>query len=180
MKLADASASQSTLRGSRPSDGRPRQHRCVNFQDGHEKGHQFRNTGLGMSIWLFRRPLIKVGDFVGSFDIDRHMRIFGSATQKLLNRPDLVNDHKNLAVECNIRYLKSNTTCPGCLIKRPPYTFACGHMLCESCVYRFRNRMISERHVVILDGCPFGCSTEKVVFKFKPRDAGVRLLALDG
>jgi hypothetical protein len=159
----------------------PSHYRCVNFRNSHEKGHQFRTAYPAFARRKLRPPpVLQLGDFVGNFDIDSHMRDFVRDVEEFSRRPDVIKHHKNLAIQCKVGCFKSNTTCPGCLVRRPAFTFACGHMLCGNCLRKFRNRTASEGHIIVLDGCFLGCNAVKATFRAKPQDAGARLLSLDG
>ncbi|KAF2399012.1 hypothetical protein EJ06DRAFT_479226 [Trichodelitschia bisporula] len=78
----------------------------------------------------------------------------------------------------------SQTTCLGCLATAPEHPLACGHVLCTKCVQAQGNKLHTYNEVT-LTGCPLhasssGAAPEVHVIRFKPEQAGVRLLSLDG
>ncbi len=77
--------------------------------------------------------------------------------------------------------LKSNTTCYICFYRRPTAPLRCGHSFCGVC-FRRLNQDGSEKHVVILRNCPLHREEDDqpLTVEFKPSNAGVRVLTLDG
>lgn len=169
--------------------------RCVNYQDGHQKGHQYlglrvqdRTTGLnetptGRLHTMLRassKPILEVGEFEGSFNVTEYMKSLESEVQVNLTRTNLSEFYKPLALRHKIGRVFSNTTCLGCLSRRPTHILTCGHMFCQHCISRFGDKSLFESHSVTLQGCPLGCASQEMAFHFKPSNAGIRTLALDG
>lgn len=154
---------------------------CLNFLDGHTKGHQFRPSGIfGKFPW--RKPYLLVGDFEADFDLDDYADCIDDIVQELLAHGRTAT-YRLLAKEVTARKIglvKSNTTCLGCLARRPLWLLPCEHMLCEECLQRFGRSNTLEERVTRLVGCPFGDSSAEVTFALKPRNAAARTLALDG
>jgi hypothetical protein len=69
--------------------------------------------------------------------------------------------------------------CPACILRRPEYGLPCGHMYCEQDIRRLGRKVWSDTYAV--DKC-ICCLVHfvGVVFKFRPKTRGIRVLALDG
>lgn len=78
--------------------------------------------------------------------------------------------------------LKSHVTCLCCVRKIPEHVLPCGHVLCRDCIQSFGRDM--GQGLFDLSGCPLHPSETRwdrpVRIRFKPKDAGVRVLCLDG
>lgn len=77
-------------------------------------------------------------------------------------------------------WVRSHSSCFCCLMDVPQHVLRCGHALCDRCV-----RVYASAHamVVRIHWCPLHPSephwTHPTVIRYKPRDAGVRILSLD-
>ncbi|KAH7459030.1 hypothetical protein FOMA001_g20346 [Fusarium oxysporum f. sp. matthiolae] len=69
--------------------------------------------------------------------------------------------------------------CPACILRRPEYGLPCGHMYCEHDM-RLLGRKIG-RETYAVDEC-ICCQARftGVIFRFRPKTRGIRILALDG
>jgi hypothetical protein len=155
------------------------------------------------------RGIIAAGDYVSAFDdtfvqswmdqlrtsIDDLHRTFSKA----LNQPALVAGNVELSEERiafaihverldrfyrsigPATWVRSNTTCYGCLMDIPQHALPCGHAICDRCA-----RACGElkQSTLLVPWCPLHPNvtrwTQPKVIKYKPRGAGVRVLALDG
>ncbi|KAF5978859.1 hypothetical protein FCOIX_5622 [Fusarium coicis] len=77
------------------------------------------------------------------------------------------------------RSQKVHDYCPACILRRPEYGLPCGHMYCEFDIRRLGRKIGRETHAVEECICCQACFTG-VVFKFRPKTKGIRVLALDG
>lgn len=84
----------------------------------------------------------------------------------------------------NVARLKSRTTCLCCVRHIPEHILPCGHVLCKYCIQSFgRNE---GQGVFSLDYCPLHLVESRTRWpsaariRFKPQDAGVRVMCLDG
>ncbi|KAH7233918.1 uncharacterized protein BKA55DRAFT_653117 [Fusarium redolens] len=74
---------------------------------------------------------------------------------------------------------KVHDYCPACILRRPEYGLPCGHMYCEYDIRRLGRKIGRETYAVEECTCCQACFTG-VVFKFRPKTKGIRVLALDG
>lgn len=78
--------------------------------------------------------------------------------------------------------LFSNTSCLVCLMNTPEHRLPCGHILCDPCLRAYGNRLGDT--LIEIDSCPLPHSRVKWnkpwPVSVKPREAGVRVLCLDG
>lgn len=125
-------------------------------------------------------PTIQVGPFVGNFDLDACMTTLRQLTKNAMTLDNFDEAHRGLVLQCQFSGVQSNVTCLGCMTRRPIKRLSCGHMLCERCVYLFGEHDQFEDYKVTIVGCPFGHTAEPMTFVFKPRNAGIRTLTLDG
>jgi hypothetical protein len=170
-----------------------RNERCVNYKEGHSKGHQ-NEKGRIISTGAYE------SDFSPDSFQDEWLQLLQADIHKLQddlgNRLIRYRDHteKTLASELHQEVMKtfysrlggaenfkSHATCFCCLREPPEHPLPCGHVLCTPCVYAYgRQQPPSE---VYMDHCPlhnlntFG---RPWAIKFKPPLAGVRILTLDG
>ena len=86
--------------------------------------------------------------------------------------------------------LVSNATCFACIRNVPEHVLPCGHALCRPCIQSFGKPVggsrLTNSGVFELNFCPLLHASGKswegqpVRIRFKPKDAGVRVLCLDG
>ncbi|KAK2469095.1 hypothetical protein H9L39_19363, partial [Fusarium oxysporum f. sp. albedinis] len=74
---------------------------------------------------------------------------------------------------------KVHNYCPACILRRPEYGLPCGHMYCEYDIRRLGRKIGRETYAVEECTCCQARFTD-VVFKFRPKTKGIRVLALDG
>ncbi|TVY74898.1 hypothetical protein Focb16_v005608 [Fusarium oxysporum f. sp. cubense] len=74
---------------------------------------------------------------------------------------------------------KVHDYCPACILRRPEYGLPCGHMYCENDIRRLGRKIGRETYAVEECTCCQARFTD-VVFKFRPKTKGIRVLALDG
>lgn len=75
---------------------------------------------------------------------------------------------------------KSHASCFGCLVEIPRHPLPCGHVLCDKCVRDHGNK---GHNRIQLDFCPLHKLTSFEFpweISYKPEQAGVRILCLDG
>jgi hypothetical protein len=155
--------------------------RCVNTLKGHrEKGHQFPTTSTREGY----RQLL--GRFQSTFQHDDLVRDLKAEVRRLQSERDLPSIRQSLlerARATGLSQLKSNTTCYICFCRMPTHSLPCGHSFCDHCLQALNeNPDREEEHVIILHTCPLhvGNSHRELIFRLKPRNAGVRILTLDG
>ncbi|KAM0714524.1 hypothetical protein Q7P37_009820 [Cladosporium fusiforme] len=77
--------------------------------------------------------------------------------------------------------IRSNSTCLSCVMNTPQHPLPCGHVLCDWCV-RACGRLSGT--VLRVSWCPlhrdFAHWPQPKIIRYKPPEAGVRVLALDG
>ncbi len=95
--------------------------------------------------------------------------------------------HKNVMAQfykgnVSLSYFQSHTTCLCCVAKIPENELPCGHTLCRDCVQAFGNDV--GQGLFELNSCPLHSSDTRwpkpTQIRFKPHEAGVRILCLDG
>jgi hypothetical protein len=163
---------------------------CCNTPASHQKGHQADNGKILSRNGRYQDPF-DTGTFF-SYWIDRIRNDINSQNQRLehghgeykerifkLHTPIMANLYKSLSPT---KLFKSHSTCLCCVKKVPEHILPCGHILCKDCV-RAYGRNMGETGTVELDCCPLHPqppfhSTARI--QFKPREAGVRCLSLEG
>lgn len=78
----------------------------------------------------------------------------------------------------------SHSTCYSCLFSAPNHALACGHVMCDVCVDDFSEYPPADQWRTVTE-CPLCCSSDPpwnklLVIKRSPRQAGPRILSLDG
>jgi hypothetical protein len=176
---ASSTSSQSGPRAIRGFRSKPAI-RCVNFRDGHQKGHQFVNPSR-RSV-----PRLQLGNFESSFDEDALIEHLTNEIILCKQSRDFNSVRTGLresATAIGLDMHKSNITCLVCLSRMPVHTLQCGHLFCSICLQRLNeNPDSSEPHLIHLGSCPLhdDRSCQNVVLRLKPANAGARTLALDG
>ena len=78
-------------------------------------------------------------------------------------------------------WVRSNSTCFCCLMDVPQHPLPCGHALCDRCA---RACGVMDQSTLVVSWCPLHRDVthwaQPTIIKYKPREAGVRILALDG
>jgi len=170
--------------------------RCVNVKAGHRKGHQSKSG-----------QIIAVGQYESSFTLDAYRDTFRNdiyailvtllerlqdttQSSKHLEGLEAANIHRDSVLQNFFQHLNgpknfiSHTACFSCLIYPPEHPLPCGHVLCTPCVKAFG----AARGRVIIDmkSCPLHHGLEDGQFdarwpiSVKPKEAGIRVLSLDG
>ncbi|XTI90368.1 FabD/lysophospholipase-like protein [Cenococcum geophilum] len=155
---------------------------CVNLVSGHAVGHQ---NELG---------LINRGDFNRRYEPEQLQEEFREKLKeswKQIQNADESQIHKDARRRFftemgNLEAFKTRLTCFSCLSEHPEHPLPCGHVLCTLCI-----RSAGERHgkcFSLLSQCPL-CppsppkqdnSRYPWLISFKPPEAGVRIMTLDG
>jgi hypothetical protein len=155
--------------------------RCVNTLGGHrEKGHQFPRISTRDGY----RQLL--GDFQSTFRRDELIQDLKLEVRRLQSNRDLPSIRLSLlelARVTGLSQLKSNMTCYICFCRMPTQSLPCGHSFCDHCLQALNeNPDADEEHVIVLHNCPLHpCKWKKdLTLRLKPRNAGVRILTLDG
>jgi hypothetical protein len=165
--------------------------RCLNRWDGHEKGHQFlpqrpinRRNSQASDQTI---PIIKVGQYKnsmspGSISDAVYTEIVRMLESDLSFRLSAISQN---AQSSGVSRVVSNRTCLTCLSNCPAYVLPCvpcQHALCERCIERYSTSDHQIESVLSLERCPLGCHFESSPWKIrkKPRNAGARILTLDG
>lgn len=78
-------------------------------------------------------------------------------------------------------WVRSHSTCYCCLMNVPQHALPCGHALCDRCARACGDL---KQSTLLMTWCPLHRNTARwaqpKVVKYKPREASVRVLALDG
>lgn len=178
------------LRCSYSQDG----YRCWNTRNLHEKGHQAR-TGKIMSRGLFQSEF-DPDDFFDEWinDIDKNIVDLDNRQQPLaIHRAEktvVQTQHWGVMADFyrfshrsrSVSRFQHHWTCLVCVRKIPENVLPCGHILCKPCIQSFGRD--SGQGLFELKQCPLHPEETAWVrparIKFKPEEAGVRVLCLDG
>lgn len=173
-------------------------HQCVNVQNSHKKGHQS-STGKILARAPFESAFNQEVFFPRWLNqIDQHIaslnrKLHENYSTDRQERSRVVKLHRTVMADFyngvgmlsrlgRVSDLKSHVTCLCCVRKIPEHVLPCGHVLCRDCVQFFGRDM--GQGLFYLSGCPLHPSethwNRPVRIRFKPRDAGVRILCLDG
>lgn len=174
------------LRCSFEKDG----YQCCNVRNSHEKGHQA-PTGKIMARGEYRAAFFADGFFHRWVDeIDKRIKYQDNILQQLVDRDvnTLSNQHGQVMADYFYRTtgtakkVKSNLTCLCCVRKIPENVLPCEHILCKSCV-QAAGRSVGQG-VFELYFCPLHPAETRwptpARIRFKPPEAGVRVMCLDG
>lgn len=75
----------------------------------------------------------------------------------------------------------SESTCFGCLRRKPQYYLGCGHWICQTCVRIFYGQQCDDPWLFKIDSCILcGVDTDRYRIRVKPDTAQVRVLSIDG
>ncbi|KAL9572020.1 hypothetical protein ACKAV7_003852 [Fusarium commune] len=173
------------LRCSFQKDG----YQCCNAQNTHGKGHQ-----------AYTGRVLAKGKYQSTFDIDlffanwidaidKDIQVLDDILQTQVNRDErtLPTKHRRIMAEFYrvngpAHRIKSHLTCLCCVRNIPGNILPCHHALCKDCVQAFG--LGNGQGVFELHNCPLHPfdtnwdSPARIIFK--PREAGVRVLCLDG
>jgi hypothetical protein len=155
------------------------------------------------------RGIIAAGDYVSAFDhtfvpnwmgqlreaIDELHQTFSSALDQAARVSGYVeSSDERIAFAIHVNrldrlyrsigpatWVRSNSTCYCCLMDVPQHALPCGHALCDGCARACGDL---RQTTLLVSWCPLHPNatrwTQPKVIKYKPRGAGVRVLALDG
>lgn len=167
--------------------------RCCNAKNSHTKGHQARNG-----------KIFAKGEYESSFNSNRFFQQWIDRIDENINELNTSlleqcaragQDEKALLprihrdtmahfykVNISVSSFRSHTTCLCCVARIPENELPCGHTLCKDCVQAFGNDL--GQGLFELDSCPLHHSEthwpKPAQIRFKPHEAGVRVLCLDG
>ncbi|CAM1500480.1 Fc.00g096420.m01.CDS01 [Cosmosporella sp. VM-42] len=169
---------------------------CVNVKMSHEKGHQA-EKGLIFARGPFD-PKFLPEDFCSTWINEIHGKI-EALDQGLAGRDEKVlmpSLHKDVMAgfytqstssmtNGSVSELKSYATCICCAQRIPEIPLPCGHILCKTCIQAYGEDM--GQGWVDMHCCPlhpketrWDIQGKSAHIRFKPQEAGVRLLCLDG
>ena len=167
--------------------------RCCNVKNLHTKGHQAKN-GRSLGKGAYQSPLDPDTFFQRWIDhIDENIRDLDASLQQQCARADrdekalLPTIHKHVMADfyrtnVSVSDFRSHTTCLCCVAKIPENILPCGHTLCKECIRAFGNDI--GEGLLELNSCPLHHSETRwqkpTQIRFKPPEAGVRVLCLDG
>jgi hypothetical protein len=163
---------------------------CCNARRSHGKGHQA-STGKILSRGAYQagfEPDSFFHDWIEEIDKNIHdqdtklLQLVDRDTDTLSKYHSRVMADYFLRTSLTASRIKSNLTCLCCLRKVPESVLPCGHILCKSCV-QAASRNVGQG-VFEIYHCPLHpgetqWSTPARIM-FKPFEAGVRVLCLDG
>lgn len=158
------------------------QQRCLNYWDGHEKGHQFSRRGKGLPSL---DPSLLVGEFHCTWEPEKLIKKLYAEICRQENG-EIGTTFPSAARRSGVLNVRSNRTCFTCLSQCPVYILPCEHIkhtICEQCVVRFNYDVRRSQATLCLKHCPLGCRFRGETpwhHRMKPSTAGVRILSLDG
>nr|POE62816.1 calcium-independent phospholipase a2-gamma [Quercus suber] len=154
------------------------------------------------------KGIIAAGDYEAAFDstflqqwkgqlrsaIEGIHRDFSYELEQVSNEDVQAIPEERIALDLHIEYLNqfyesvgpataicSHATCFCCLMDVPEHPLPCGHVLCTACIKAYGKQ---GKSFVTLTCCPLHRESTKwakpALIKFKPANAGVRVLSLDG
>jgi hypothetical protein len=165
-------------------------YKCCNVKSSHTKGHQGSN-GRIFARGAFQSD-INVDDFFPEWidDIDNRITELNEHVQKLAvdrdEKSSVSTTHKDVMALCykmtgSVMRLTSHLTCFSCVCNTPENELPCGHTLCKACVQSYGKN--TGQGLFELNSCPLHPETrfsKPAQIRFKPPEAGVRVLCLDG
>ena len=171
--------------------------RCLNHWDGHEKGHQFSqleqltrilSSGSVKHAFIESSPTLRIGPFENGFESDEMIKTLVAEINRLRDAgyDAQVRALSQTARSSGVSTLFSNRTCLTCLVNCPLYTLPCPispqHAVCEPCAERFSISPAGVSSYISLQQCPLDCklTSSPWIIRKKPKNAGVRILTLDG
>lgn len=92
---------------------------------------------------------------------------------------------ESAAIDSGVVELTSQRTCLSCLANCPTNMLPCGphqHAICEDCI-RQSGQQDDQQSLITIRNCPLGCRFTILhpwTIKVKPKQAGARILVLDG
>ncbi|UKZ82727.1 hypothetical protein TrVFT333_010523 [Trichoderma virens FT-333] len=160
--------------------------KCVNVRTLHKKGHQSCDGAI-----------IGQGEYQSKLDQGYFGHWIASIQRKIENEEKRDRDEeessyilkmhgRNMAMLCSELQsdlaLKNYLTCACCIGRTPEHMLPCGHIICTACVQFFGTRI--EPGSYRFTSCPLhpdkNSWASPAQVKYKPEEAGVRVLCLDG
>jgi hypothetical protein len=166
-------------------------HRCSNYWQGHEKGHQFRllrkrRRSARLSDSSGEESLL-VGDFQCAFNKEAIVIATDQGIRRLLRKVDGLQAHlAKCAQDSGVTAISSYITCYVCLKRCPIFILPCQdvqHAFCQICLKRFHHETGRSESTLFLRACPLGCRFKNGTpwhIRVKSSLAGARVLSLDG
>ncbi|EKJ74391.1 hypothetical protein FPSE_05462 [Fusarium pseudograminearum CS3096] len=164
---------------------------CHNVRNSHTKGHQSR-TGRIFARGSYESTFIAEAFFpewMGQIDkqiknLNERMYRFDqdqNAIPRALNVV-MADFYQSVRVDGSVSRFKSNLTCLCCVRKVPENVLPCGHILCKACIQAHGHNV--GQGLFHMHCCPLHHKRtlwpEPARVRFKPDEAGVRILCLDG
>lgn len=157
--------------------------RCKTRARGHRAEHQF-DPYSGDAVYEYgNKASTKLGHQC-SWNPDAFRDELEKQIHKLKNRDQAMDALASVARRIGLLRVHTQRTCMACLSNSPTNMLPCHgakHGICQACLQRFARR--GEHDAILkLHKCPLGCELETGEWniRVKPRDAGPRILALDG
>ncbi|KAK3389280.1 hypothetical protein B0H63DRAFT_537088 [Podospora didyma] len=165
---------------------------CCIVKNLHKKGHQAKTGKIFSkgpyapefaSDVFFEDWMLDIGSHLDK--LIRRLNEYGSDVQERdlvsrLHRHEIEEFYRRLD---SVSKVRSHATCLCCLRKIPEHVLPCGHVLCQACVQSIGDDVGGG--VFEVRYCPLHPQQARwcdnpVKIKFKPKDAGIRVLCLDG
>ncbi|PTB65192.1 hypothetical protein BBK36DRAFT_1122202, partial [Trichoderma citrinoviride] len=163
---------------------------CVNTKSSHEKGHQsYEGTILGRGH--HQSASVHYPHSFEAWFTEIHENI--EYLEKRFSQGDkeegrfIPKMHRDIMEDFYTKHLsasrfRSHLTCVCCVGKIPEHALPCGHIICKACIQCFGDR--KGQGLFTLYNCPLHPATchwrSPLQIEYKPEEAGVRVLCLDG
>ncbi|CEI60194.1 hypothetical protein FVEN_g6376 [Fusarium venenatum] len=164
---------------------------CQNVRNSHTKGHQASNGKI------FARGPYETTFIVEEFfpdwinQIDKHIKDLNERLCRFDQEDNVIprvlidvmaQFYRVARIDGSVSNFKSNLTCLCCVRKVPENVLPCGHILCKACVQTHGNSV--GQGLYHMHCCPLHPKEtiwpQPARIRFKPDEAGVRILCLDG
>lgn len=162
---------------------------CVNSRDAHEKGHQS-HRGSIFASGSHQSPVEGTAfltDWIHNIqknieDLEQRFNKGDKDENNLIPKM-----HRNIMEDFYTTFpsaskFRSHLTCVCCVGKIPEHVLPCGHIICKACVQCFGEH--KGQSLFQLHHCPLhprnNCWPSPISINYKPEEAGVRTLCLDG
>ncbi|VTO87220.1 unnamed protein product [Fusarium graminearum] len=164
---------------------------CHNVRNSHTKGHQS-STGRIFARGSYESTFIAEAFFpewMGQVDkqiknLNERMYRFDQDQNSIPRALNVVmaEFYQSVRVDGSVSRFKSNLTCLCCVRKVPENVLPCGHILCKACIQAHGHNV--GQGLFHMHCCPLHHKRtlwpEPARVRFKPDEAGVRILCLDG
>jgi hypothetical protein len=166
---------------------------CCNVKNTHKKGHQASSGKVffkGGFVSEFDESGVLLTEWMNSIhghleSLVRRLNEYGADGQEKelvsrLHRREVEENYPRLGTKFK---LLGHATCFCCVRSIPEHILPCGHVLCTPCIQSFGTHVGAGAYEMTC--CPFHPNRESWPSRafrvtFKPKDAGVRILCLDG